>query len=143
MSSNDMISNDMSSNDMSVAKAATVTELAPALAAIGKVILRAQDLRESSWQPDTKSYGLNQHDAAVAASTQLIKVEDSNQDQQVISGVAELVFILNFLAWNDAQWLAEGWTAKDGSNSEGSNSEGSNSEGSNSEGSVPLGAESQ
>ena len=125
MSSNDMISNDMSSNDMisndmSVAKAATVTELAPALAAIGKVILRAQDLRELSWQPATKSYGLNQHDAAVAASTQLIKVEDSDQDQQVISGVAELVFMLNFLAWNDAQWLAEKWTAMEGSNSEGS-----------------------
>ena len=138
MSSNDMISNDMSSNDMSVAKAATVTELAPALAAIGKVILRAQDMRELSWQPDTKSYGLNQHGAAVAATALLIKVEDSDQERQLLSEVAELVFMLNFLAWNDAQWLAEKWTAKDGSNSEGSNSEGSNSEGS-----VPLGAESQ
>ena len=119
MSSNDMSSNDMSSNDMSVAKAATVTELAPALAAIGKVILRAQDMRELSWQPDTKSYGLNQHDAAVAATALLIKVEDSNQEQ-LLSEVAELVFMLNFLAWNDAQLLAERWTAMGGSNSEGS-----------------------
>ena len=138
MSSNDMSSNDMSSNDMSVAKAATVTELAPALAAIGKVILRAQDLRELSWQPATKSYGLDQHDAAMAAATQLIKVEDIDQERQLLSEVAELVSMLNFLAWNDAQWMAERWIAMKGSNSEGSNSEGSNSEGS-----VPLGAESQ
>ena len=143
MSSNDMSSNDMSSNDMSVVKAAPALELAQALAVIGKVILHAQDLRELSWQPATKSYGLNQHDAAVAASTQLIKVEDSDQERQLLSEVAELVFMLNFLAWNDAQWLAEKWAAMKGSNSEGSNSEGSNSEGSNSEGSVPLGAESQ
>ena len=132
MSSNDMSSNDMSSNDMSVAKAATVIELVPALAVIGELILRAQDLRESSWQPATKSYGLNQHDAAMAATALLIKVEDSDQERQVLSEVAELVFMLNFLAWNDAQWLAERWTAMEGSNSEGSNSEGS----------VPTGAES-
>ena len=122
----------MSSNDMSVAKAAPALELAPALAVIGEVILRAQDLRELSWQPATKSYGLSQYDAAVVAATQLIKVEDSNQEQQVIMDVAELVYMLNFLAWNDAQLLAERITAMEGSNSEGSNSEGS----------VPPGAES-
>ena len=121
----------MSSNDMSVAKAAPALELAPALAVIGEVILRAQDLRELSWQPATKSYGLSQYDAAVVAATQLIKVEDSNQEQ-VIMDVAELVYMLNFLAWNDAQLLAERITAMEGSNSEGSNSEGS----------VPPGAES-
>ena len=122
----------MSSNDMSVAKAATVIELVPALAVIGELILRAQDLRESSWQPATKSYGLNQHDAAMAATALLIKVEDIDQERQVLSEVAELVFMLNFLAWNDAQWLAEKWTAMEGSNSEGSEAKGSNSEGSNS-----------
>ena len=110
----------MSSNDMSVAKAATVTELAPALAVIGKVILHAQDLWELSWQPATKSYGISQHDAAMDVATQLIKVEDSNQDQQVIREVAELVSILKFIAWDDAQLLAERWTAMGGSNSEGS-----------------------
>ena len=122
----------MSSNDMSVAKAATALELAPALAVIGEVILRAQDLRELSWQPATKSYGLSQYDAAMDAATQLIKVEDSNQEQQVIREVAELVSMLNFIAWNDAQSLAERLTAMEGSNSEGSKAKGS----------VPPGAES-
>ena len=121
----------MSSNDMSVAKAAPALELAPALAVIGKVILRAQDLRELSWQPATKSYGFSQYDAAMDAATQLIKVEDSNQEQ-VLRDVAELVSMLNFLAWDDTLVLAERMAAMKGSNSEGSNSEGS----------VPTGAES-
>ena len=109
----------MSSNDMSVVKAAHALELAQALAVIGKVILHAQDLWELSWQPATKSYGISQHDAAMDVATQLIKVEDSNQEQ-VIREVAELVSILKFIAWDDAQLLAERWTAMGGSNSEGS-----------------------
>ena len=126
MSSNYMSSNDMSSNYMSGAKAAAALELAPALAVIGKVILRAQDLRELSWQPATRSYGLSHYEVAMEVAAQLIKVEDSNQEQ-VISEVAELVSMLNFVAWNDAQLLAERLTALEGSNSEGI---------------VPLGAES-
>ena len=138
MSSNDMSSNDMSSNDMSVAKAATALELAPALAVIGKVILRAQYLWELSWQPATGSCGLSPYGAAEDAATQLIKVEDSNQEQQVLRDVAELVSLLNNIAWDDALVLAERMIAMKGSNSEGSNSEGSKAKGS-----VPPGAESQ
>ena len=122
----------MSSNDMGVAKAATALELALALAVIGEAVLRAQDLRELSWQPATKSYGLSQYDAAMDAATQLIKVEDSNQEQQAVREVAELVSSLNFLSWNDAQLLAERMTALGCSNSEGSKAKGS----------VPPGAES-
>ena len=107
----------MSSNDMSVAKVAPALELAPALAVIGEVVLRAQDLRELSWQPATKSYGLSQYDAAVVAATQLIKFEDSYQEQQVVREVAELVSMLNLLAWNDTQLLAERLTAMEGSTS--------------------------
>ena len=122
----------MSSNDMSVAKAATALELAPALAVIGKVILRAQELGELSWQPATKSHGLSPYGAAMDAATQLIKVEDSDQEQQVLRDVAELVSMLNFLAWDDTLVLAERMTAMEGSNSEGSKAKGS----------VPPGAES-
>ena len=125
MSSNDMSSNDMSSNDMSVVKAAPALELAQALAVIGKVILRAQYLWELSWQPATGSCGLSPYGAAKDAATQLIKVEDSNQDQQVLRDVAELVSLLNNIAEDDALVLAERMIAMKGSNSEGSNSEGS------------------
>ena len=109
----------MSSNDMSVAKAAHALELAPALAVIGKVILRAQDLYELSWKPDTGSCGLSPYGAAKEAATHLIKVEDSNQEQ-VLRDVAELVSMLNYLAWDDMQVLAERMIAMKGSNSEGS-----------------------
>ena len=109
----------MSSNDMSVAKAAPALELAPALAVIGKVILRAQDLYELSWQPATGSCGFSPYGAAKEAATQLIKVEDSNQEQ-VLRDVAELVSMLNYLAWEDMQVLAERMIAMKGSNSEGS-----------------------
>ena len=114
----------MSSNDMSVVKAAPALELAQALAVIGKVILHAQDLWELSWQPATGSCGLSPYAAAMDAATQLIKVEDSDQEQQVLRDVAELVSMLNFLAWDDTLVLAERMTAMKGSNSEGSNSEG-------------------
>ena len=132
-----MNGNDMSSNDMSVAKAATALELAPALAVIGKVILRAQYLWELSWKPATGSCGLSPYGAAEDAATQLIKVEDSNQEQ-VLRDVAELVSLLINIAWDDALVLAERMIAMKGSNSEGSNSEGSKAKGS-----VPPGAESQ
>ena len=149
MSNNDMSNNDMSSNDMSVAKAATALELAPALAVIGKVILRAQSLWESSWQPATGSCGqpatgscgLSPYGAAKEAATQLIKVEDIDQEQ-VLRDVAELVSILDFITWDDALVLAERMVAMKASNSEASNSEASNGEASNSEGIAPLGAES-
>ena len=114
----------MSSNDMSVVKAAPALELAQALAVIGKVILRAQYLWELSWQPATGSCGLSPYDAAKDAATQLIKVEDSDQEQ-VLRDVAELVSLLNNIAEDDALVLAERMIAMKGSNSEGSNSEGS------------------
>ena len=136
MSNNDMSNNDMSNNDMNVAKAATALELAPALAVIGKVILRAQFLWESSWQPATGSCGLSPYGAAKEAATQLIKVEDIDQEQ-VLRDVAELVSILDFITWDDALVLAERMIAVKGSNSEGSNSEGSKAKGI-----VPIGAES-
>ena len=123
----------MSSNDMSVVKAAPALELAQALAVIGKVILRAQYLWELSWQPATGSCGLSPYGAAKEAATQLINVEDIDQEQ-VLRDVAELVSLLNNIAEDDALVLAERMIAMKGSNSEGSNSEGSNSEGSNSEG---------
>ena len=114
----------MSSNDMSVVKAAPALELAQALAVIGKVILRAQYLWELSWQPATGSCGLSPYGAAKDAATQLIKVEDSDQEQ-VLRDVAELVSLLNNIAEDDALVLAERMIAMKGSNSEGSNSEGS------------------
>ena len=98
------------SNSNSKTAANATPALAPALAVIGKVILHAQDLRELSWRPATESYGLSQHDAAMDAATQLIK-----QPAEVVREVAELVFMLNFLAWNDARLLADRLTALEGS----------------------------
>ena len=65
---------------------------------VAEVILKAAELRENSWDSKEKYYTLTKMDAAKDATVAVLGGENAE--------VAELVYLLITLAWNDSLDLA-------------------------------------
>ena len=68
------------------------------LVPVAEVILAAAKIHEDSWVSGKKYYSLNKMDAAKKATVEVLGCENAE--------VAELVYLLIALAWNDSLDLA-------------------------------------